>query len=73
MKIMCGCEGKGQSSDWKPCCVQCPTQPSAVHVESVYYAAAGQSKAHKNIVCGDLWTSDMDRVAGGPELPALMS
>ena len=73
MKVMGGCEGKRKSSAWKPCCVQCPTQPGAVHVESVFCALYGLCKAHKNIVCGVFWTSDVDGFAGFTKLPAWVS
>ena len=51
---MCGCEGERAILHLKSCCVQCPAQTGAVHAKSVYCATAGQSKAHKNIVCVDV-------------------
>lgn len=39
--MMCVCLNVNeQSSTWKPCCVQCPVQTGAVHVELLYCAAA---------------------------------
>ena len=61
------------SSTSRPCGVLCPAQPAAVHVDSLWAHLPEQSKAQKNIVFGGLWTSDMDGVAGDPELPVLMS
>ena len=43
---------KGQSSTRKLCCVQCPAQPGAVHVQLKYCSLNGSCKAHKNHV---LW------------------
>lgn len=70
---MCVCLNVNeQSSTWKPCCVQCPVQTGAVHVELLYCAAARQCKSHKNTICGGFWTGDVDGVTGFTELPVLL-
>ena len=51
----------------------CPGHPGAVDIDSLLTHLRGQSKAHMNIICGGIWTSDVHGVAGVLELPALMS